>query len=483
MRRAILGRAWSMRPAPLKMAMQSAAGFEQKREELTEMSGEAESRFQLARSFPAGVPDEMDFSQKPPAVNPFSPDQPPGDWTPKEVHEAAASESGQAGQPDSVNWETQDADEIAKSAFEKVMPTDHLFEASPFLSMLKAHYPVFGEVLDAVSSSISEATFDAIRKSTVQAIITERRGRPDAQVDTLIAQRAAAATAGARIDFKQFDSAWAAQRHSEFVRYTAEISRAENSLEATAELKQRASMRSESEAVNAQIGVLDKAELVVSAAATGLPTRKMIANAQHAAELAGIPRNRQPAVAGVGAENALRLREVTSEIVSLGLRWPALNKPDKNLLNQLAAVSKGISHVAPSLPTTGLETQFHFGLPTIREDNPAASAIKKELEYLDTGPSDPFKALRQIKTYCDARLRQIVADSGTSDAQRAQLRITIGDAAYDAALQDWQAEQKKKIETTRLSERTDDLGLTHLHVRPEPPEIRPPEIEFHPMIP
>jgi len=67
-----------------------------------------------------------------------------------------------------------------------------------------------------------------------------------------------------------------------------------------------------------------------------------------------------------------------------------------------------------------------------------------------------------------------------SDGHGAQLRITMGDAAYDAALQDWQAEQQKKIETTRLSERTADAELTGLRARPEPPEIRSPEIESIP---
>jgi hypothetical protein len=62
------------------------------------------------------------------------------------------------------------AEEMAKETIEGLPIADLIFAKATILESLKAHYPVLGELADAISSSVSEASFDAVRDSIARKL-------------------------------------------------------------------------------------------------------------------------------------------------------------------------------------------------------------------------------------------------------------------------------------------------------------------------
>ena len=489
----IVNNAWNSRPIPLRNAMRQAAEFQQKRSDFKDTQKEAETKFGLEQVWPADIPHEIaigeavvpDVSQP---GNTAPPDEAAGDWTPRSIHDAAAEVDAEGSSRDAAFAPSDDRDEIAERAFERLLPMDHLFESSTLLTAIKAHYPVFGEFLDAIASSVSETTYNSLRNSVVRAVIAQRKRGNGGPLNAALDRQAAAAAAGLKVDLHRFDEAWSVRSNAQLAGYSRVIDSLVGRLEVSAEVEQRASVRSAGEAAMAQVRKLEKAERAIGDEGTGLKPSALLLNAGHTAKPDGSKLFQR--IAGLRTTNGDDfdpLRIAISELVSLGMEWPALGEPSQSLRNRLDAVAKRIPEdraaetdaLDGNSSPVAAESPFSLG----EGDSPeltAWQALKHQLG-IAAGPADPLEGIVQVGSYCEARLQRIVG-SATSAVMAAQLRERLGEATYEAELSAWRMEQQQNAvaERIRQIEREPEI---HPWPRPEEHVSDLPKIleEFHPI--
>ena len=107
----------------------------------------------------------------------------------------------------------------------------------------KVHYPIFGEFLDAISSSVSEASFYGMRNSIVRQIIEQRAAQTSVAMETMLVKQVAGQINTLHFDFTHFDSHWAKLTRTEIDHYTEEIRSASSRLETVAAKEQREQTR------------------------------------------------------------------------------------------------------------------------------------------------------------------------------------------------------------------------------------------------
>lgn len=262
LREAIIDRAWKARPRLLKVEMKHAAEFQRKREDFDDMRQTAEADFHIRREMPPGILGAVDLPPKSAIVSASGPlvEKAAGSWTERDLSQAAMEVEaiGKTEESESENSESKDAEEIARSSFERLMPADRLFETSPVLVTLKAHYPVFGEFLNAIASSVSEASFDTLRNSAVRAITALRARSPGLDLDSAVIEQAAARTAGIRIDTRRFDRAWADRWDPELTRLSASIADADERL--AREVEWRRTANTVEDPIAAELGAIHEAQ-------------------------------------------------------------------------------------------------------------------------------------------------------------------------------------------------------------------------------
>ncbi|HEV7675035.1 MAG TPA: hypothetical protein VGQ12_10945 [Candidatus Angelobacter sp.] len=326
-----------------------------------------------------------------------------------------------------------------------------LFDHSPLIALVKAHYPVFGEFLDAVGSSIAEASFDAIRSSIAQRITRMRKGRENGSLPAMVLEEAASEIKPARFNWSRFDKGWRRRLRVEIARYRAEIPLAEARLEKMALKNQLADLESAARLLRGRQELLAKvAERIGSE-----PLR-------HRSEA---------------------LREYLAKLIDLQQGWPALKNPGSAQRDRLDEIHAQIMQsLADYGPTTlqawnspavlidqfpdNVNAQFPFRslpravLPPNRQQSfsPAAE-IPFPSDSLDlptinlwTGPLDGISFLQ---SYCDEKLLQLVAHP-KSEAESASLRAIIGRRYTDYQIA-WQSRQeaaraeieRQRIETNR----------------------------------
>ena len=386
---AVIQNAWQARPAPLQREMVRAAQLQRETDQFDDMRKLAEQQFEIKLNSPRPEQPAAAVSTNAPP-----PDQPASSWTPKELRQAA---SDIALLPTGANkGETRDKepDELAKEAFGKLMPSDRLFDALPLFAALKSQYPVFGEFLDAIKSSVSETSFDAMRSSVVRKVTAQRAAQPHAAIEPLVHQEVVAQTANVAVDLNRFDEAWAVAGDAEIASRQAQIRAADRSLEAEAQAKQRVILRKAALDASQRARILDSVE--------------------------------SPGAFRLFESAGAKSQRLTAELEELGMRWPALVEPGKPLRDQLAAISA-------EFRDEGLLQRR-----SARRSVLGTWAGENSSEW-----SSPMEALAAVQSYCDRRIADAVGASEGSTQQSARLRSVLGDRFED---------YRGQFETRRIEE-------------------------------
>jgi hypothetical protein len=118
--------------------------FERERDQLANARQRAEESFQIQSETKEIFPLSIEISSRPRNMSALAAADPSPSWTPKDLRQAVAQIDALARLTDREKLgENNDAeDEIAKDAFEKLLPTEYLFDHTPFISLLKVHYPI-----------------------------------------------------------------------------------------------------------------------------------------------------------------------------------------------------------------------------------------------------------------------------------------------------------------------------------------------------
>jgi hypothetical protein len=123
----------------------------------------------------------------------------------------------------------EDIDEMAKETIEGLPIADLIFAKVTVLDVLKLHYPVLGEFLDAISSSVSEASFDAIRDSIAGKVEDECVDSCDGIAQATLKETQAANQQAAYLE-DRFNTQWAVDTRERLDNYVVEIHAEESTL-------------------------------------------------------------------------------------------------------------------------------------------------------------------------------------------------------------------------------------------------------------
>jgi hypothetical protein len=435
--RALVDKAWKEIPPPLSSQMANAARFQQERDrfEKTRTSAEQafEFKFEDTAAFPlaAAIPAKEQINIPPPNTDPAS------SWTPAALHQAAADadilEMNVANEPSEKN---EAAEDIAKNAFEKLLPADRLFESAPAISLLESHYPVFGEFLDAIVSSVSDSSFDAIRARIVKRVTQRRADHPNLSLDTLVSDQVAVGISATHFDLRRFDQSWADETGTKLARYREEVGLASNRVESVASEK----LHKQTEAVYRS---------------TQEPARTLgeVGAAVHSAPL---------------RENAAAVQRIAAELEILGMSWPALAEPNAQLRERLSAIGREIQQ--NGFTEVSFATPFSRGasqLGNYSVETPGSlSGSRRQFDYTVQVSewSTPLQLLASLGVFCNERIVEAVATSSRSPLETLQLRGKLGDQ-YDSYYREWQARLQRQADERRLEQQRKEEAQHKLEQR------------------
>jgi hypothetical protein len=419
---AIVDDAWKARPVPLKREMLQAAQLQQEKDQLEDMRRTAEQLFDIRQAPDTGTP-RNDETAKEQASRKERPTDPPApSWTPTELREAAsAADSSSSEGNDKEESGNEATVELAHKVFEQLVPADRLFDALSAVSVLKSQIPVFGEFLDALKSSLTGTTFEAIRSAVVRKVTAFRAAHPGAPVGQMVADDVRSHVQNIHIDLGRFDETWAAPSAAEVSTQRAEVRLASDRLEAEAASKQRDQIRQAAREASESARLLDAVNATKS----------------------------RPLHESTGDE----LQRITAELEDLGIRWPALGEPGKDLRNQLAGISAEVRYprlqplfsrqsVLDSLREGGTDSRLSapgsLSAPLTVEPNPLLG------EPISSNWDSPLEAIRGLQTYCDQRIADAVGVGLGSSEGSMRLRATLGDR-FDDYRQQYEDRQLREI--------------------------------------
>lgn len=427
MRESLVSKAWETRPANVRATLDQAAQFCEERQKFEEMRKEAKAFYGVESAEAEDFPLSTEIPEVETAVA-ETPSEPSAAWTPKALRQAA-EESGarvtsNKGAGGSENNEA--VDEMAQKVLDELSPADKLFDSSPVTALLKEHYPVFGEFLDAISSSVTEAVFKTVRESVVQKVIEKRRTQPDASLAAIVSGQVAVDMVAVPVALASLDSSWSSVNDSRIASYGGELASAEARLEASA------------------------------SAAEQEKTSDAVRSAYESADLMG--RIGQETHSIAMSERAEAARSRIDELQELGKRWPPLREASSELSAQLDEIKSRASTGSGSLPG--------IFVPDWRS---------------------PLEAISSVQGYCDEKLEDTVSSATGSWALTATLKAAMGNR-YDfyhrqviqrqelleklaeAARLDKQRQEQQAVETYRRQQEL-ERRAEESHRAEERPEI------------
>jgi hypothetical protein len=225
LRDALVEKAWAERPPELKKLMRESGQFyEERREFETKYKAALDDLGPLLPRVREPFPPSGDLParvSKPTAQSESAPDS---SWTPWELQrtseEASALEEQHAKKP--FVPDSDQLDETAKEALDALSPAESLYTHT-FVGALSRQYLVFGEVVEAISSSFVEHAFNALRDSITERVIKARKAHPNQPLSEIIAANVAFATRDIHIDLSRFNATWGERTHAKLAVYHAAL--------------------------------------------------------------------------------------------------------------------------------------------------------------------------------------------------------------------------------------------------------------------
>jgi hypothetical protein len=469
LRYALVNRAWTERPQELKEAITSAGEFYRERSEFQSEQSKAEQNFGIRlkkdEAFPLAIQvPNADVTVEPGGV---PEDLPPPSWTPADLQKAAGEAAdlrrAQLNEPHGEN--NEEIEEIAKETFDEILPAEKLFAPAPVIELLKTHYPVFGEFVDAVNASISEAAFDRLRNAIAARVSERRSAEPGMSLAASVSQEADAGSRTVLMDWRRFDGNWATRTQARLNGYRTDIARTEVGMENLATGKQQ--------------------ELTERAARSASATVELMARVAEKTNSASLK------------ETSVKLKKVVAELLVLGSVWPALKNPSKQETGRLNEISAQIefNDVAKSrrgdlddsdemLEPSKLPT---FTIPPLSPSNRPVETLKSlntsRLNLVGnstTSFSNPLGRISDCRQYAEMKLIRIVADASGSAQETQKLREAMG-RDYDVYHRAWQAQvEAERTRREAIVERQREVRMEEMRREEEYRESHPVEAE-HPV--
>ena len=429
LRNALVLKAWTTAPPSLRQQLMNSARFQKERDKFEQMQGKAQRLFDIHANGPEGFPESVKIAPKKQNEDKNVSLELPLSLTPLELRQAADAADEFAAKPDHDLEGIQEAkDDITKEAFEKISPAEHLFDDAPFISLLKSHYPVVGEFIDAINSSISEAAFDAIRNAVVRDSIDRKAAPPYVPLEVSVPERITAAIGDVHLGMDRFNDVWLSKTEQSIDGYRSAVRSASDRLEAEASDRQRNQVETAYRSINEPVRLL--AELGDS-----LGTAQL-------------------------TEKAHTVQRAASELVQLGTSWPALVEPNAKLQDRMSTISKGIQD--------DQLFEYHYGDlsyrvnqlrgPTSGSDqdleNEVLLAMPKQALAL-MRPS-PLMMIESLRSFCEEKITEVVSASNNSAADKEKIHRVLGDRYFlyfaDAENQLRQADEERKREEREVEE-------------------------------
>jgi hypothetical protein len=408
LRQSLIAKAWDERPRPLRAQMDLSALFQQERDKYEEMRRRAKDSYQIEPRYVEKFPLSLDIPDHRPDAGTSSPTEPAPSWTPTDLREAAAdAEVMKASEPvKGLDEGSEAADDIARRTFEKLLPADRLFEHSPLLSLLSSSYPAFGELVDAIVSSISEEFYGAMRDSIVRSVLEMRSIQRSLSLAHAIDSQVASRISNLHLDLSRFSDSWANVSEARIAGYREEIDPAIRRLESAAADKLHGQTPETERSIRARARLLGE-----------------VGAAIHSPDL---------------RERAVALQDFAGELATLEMEWPALEEPGVLLKSRLAAISMKIEGRGLS------KSQIAAILPA---------------EW-----ASPMEAIDAIGSFCDERIIEAVAASSSSEAESAKLKQVMRDR-YDAYYGDWRTQVAERAKAQQDRELDDALRKSAEEIR------------------
>lgn len=422
LRQKLLTRALAEKPLVLRSEMAHAAEFQKERRQFEAARSIAKASLDIEPAAVENFPLSLEISSQAgitvwgAAADNLSPS-----WTPRALREAV-EESDALPAPNAIlesSKQDEKADEMARDALNELSPADKLFDKT-FLTVLKVHYPVVGEFLDAVSSSVSDTLFDSARDSIVQKIIQRRFTRRDS-VKTALADEIDAEVRTVHLNWSRFDGNWNRTTHAEIERYRAAIAVAQRDLEKMAVEKQAQRFQAVLRSIWQKSELVDKAGRAIGSDV--LPRR------------------------------AAALRRYAKSIEALGQRWPPVKEANTNQRSHLHQIysrfvtefSEQTSKPIPSENSAGANSLLAIIFSTDASSSPDSSSGNdmegnRSRAFLLGSWGSPLEGAAALESYCDEQLEQVVANSAGSTGSDV-LRTVLG-SRYQFYYDDWQKREK-----------------------------------------
>jgi hypothetical protein len=469
LRYALVNRAWTERPQELKEEMTSAGEFYRERNEFQSEQSKAEEDFGIRpnkdEAFPLAIHvPNADVTVEPDEV---PEDSPSPSWTPADLHKVAGEATDlrgtQLNEPHSEN--NEEIEEIAKETFDEISAAEKLFAPAPVIELLKTHYPVFGEFVDAVSASISEAAFDRLRNAIVGRVSERRSAEPGISLAASVSREADAGSRSVLMDWSRFNGNWTTRTQARLHGYRTEIAHTEVEMENLATERQE--------------------ELTRRAAKSASATAELMARVAEKTD------------SGSLKETAVRLKNVVADLLVLGSVWPALKEPSKKETGRLNEISAQIelNDVAKSRPgdldnsdemiePSKLPT---FTIPYLSPSNRPVEILRssntsklKVVANSTTSFSNPLGKISDCRQYAEMKLIRIVADASGSAQETQKLREAMG-RDYDVYHRAWQAQvEAERTRREAIVERQREVRMEEMRREEEYRESHPVESE-HPV--
>ncbi len=438
LRDALLQKVWVERPPAVVAEMHRSVQFIEARRKYEHAAAEATNRYGIRSEALADVPESMAAE---PRHVPDKPNEGSDEdlWTPRSLNQAKL---------DVARWPTADLKDdlpktddpeeaTAKETFAEMVPADRLFAAVPVIEAVRLHYPVFGELLDVVKHSISDALFDSIHSRVVRRVAETRRTNVASDFDFNARAEVTAVLPPLSFDWRRYDAEWTIRTRETLERYVLSLNVAYAQVQAKADATQRAWI----------------AKLIVV-----LKTR--------AAELRSALQVQSPS----DESSVAAVEDAVAKLMSLAEQWPALGEPTSDLVARMRELlwdqQRSIPDLAIVIQTSVDDSR---SAQEYRYVNPVEEMLLKARmaaeELRDPQHSlirvmPPYAALVELRTYCVERTTELVGKAPEFSPESAHLRELLG-KRYEDYRDRWtkiSAERaQKKIEEARQQAEQDRL--------------------------
>jgi hypothetical protein len=380
MRQALVQKAWDGRPPHVRATLDQAAKFCAERKKFEEIQTKATERFEIApETEPFPLTERIarqDIRQE------DVPGDPTVDWTPEDIQQAETEADALLTNDEiPTRPESSDAtDEMAEKVLDNLSPADKLFEHSPVTALLKEHYPIFGEFLDAVSSSITEASYKTIREFIVSKVSELRKNKATGSLPPIVSEQVAAAMSPVEVKLASLDETWSRANDSRVASLRAAVDTASVRLEAKAVAKAQTQLEDAARSAEAVLELMAKV-----GSATG-------------------------SIDMLGRAEAISKHIV--ELEAVGKHWPALDEPSKEQSERLAHIRIFSWDVhGPSSP---------------------ASVFAPDIW------ATPLSGILSIRHYCNEQLLTTISGAKPYPELTARIKLAMGDRyeVFDRFLQE-----------------------------------------------